>query len=161
MGIALLVIDMQKAFVEDKQNEINYETALWVINHTTKLFRTNDKPVIMIRDIEDGNGPEYGYIEALDVENSDIHVTKVFNNSFWKTNLEKILKEKNIDTVVIAGNALEHCVTATYFGAKERGFRVLLLQQGIVADLPESLKKLYDVRPLVSYSALAAMFKSK
>ncbi|MBN3491134.1 cysteine hydrolase [Acholeplasma equirhinis] len=115
----------------------------------------------MIRDIEEGDGPDYQYISGLEVDKSDIEITKVFNNSFWQTNLDQILKEKRIDTVIISGNALEHCVTATYFGAKERGYRVLFLQRGIVAEFNENLQRLYFEKPLVSYAALASMFKSK
>lgn len=159
MNVALLVIDMQKAFIDEKKTTENYEIAMWVINHTANLLRSLDKPVVLIKDIEEGDGPDFDFVDELEIHQKDFMITKTFNNSFWNTELEQKLKERNIDTVILCGNALEHCVTATYFGAKERGFKTMLLQQGIFAQFDENLNHLYHLRPLISYSALKGLLK--
>jgi nicotinamidase-related amidase len=112
----------------------------------------------VIRDLEEGDGDEYQVVKDLVVHETDIKIEKYHNNSFWKTSLEDDLKEKGSDTVVLCGNALEFCVTATYFGALERGFKVLLLQQGLFALEQKSLDILYTTRPLISYTALSTLF---
>jgi len=59
---------------------------------------------------------------------------------------------------LLAGNAAEHCIAATYFGARERGFKAVMLQHGIFADREESLIGIYYDRPLISYSVIHALF---
>lgn len=157
MNIALLVIDVQKAFLDRRKNEESYRNTLKHINTTSALFRQHHKPVFVIRDIEEGDSEEYQNIDDLCVEQVDIPLTKTFNNCFWKTDLEHQLVEMDIDTVVICGNALEYCITATYFGAKERGFNVFMLQNGIFAENDENLQRLYFERPLIAYQAIQMM----
>jgi len=154
MKLALLVIDMQKAFVGHKKGEDLFEMSLDYINYTSELFRKANLPVFVIRDIEEGDGDDYQNVEELIVKDKDILLTKTFNNSFWKTNLEQELKKRDIDFLVLSGNALEYCVTATYFGALERGFKAVFLQNGVIADMKENLDTFYKQRPLISYTAL-------
>lgn len=159
MHIALLVIDVQKAFLDNKKGSLIYDDTLAYINATAALFRKSNHPVYIMRDIEEGDGEDYLNVLELVVNPEDIEILKVNNNSFWETDLEKQLKDKKIETVVLCGNAYEHCVMATYFGAKERGFKPLLLQQGIFTDHTESLIDIYRNRPLISYTALSLMLQ--
>lgn len=161
MKCALLIIDVQKAFIGHQQGTLFYENVIAHINATSLLFRQSDLPVFVIRDLEEGDGDEYQNVTELDVHNTDITINKYFNNSFWQTTLEQDLKDKGIDTVILCGNALEFCVTATYFGALERGFKAMLLQQGLFAVEPKSLDQLYTTRPLLSYTALQAFVKKE
>lgn len=159
MKIALLIIDVQQAFVGHQQNTPFYGNTMAYINAVSSMFRQFMHPVYVIRDLEEGDGDEYQVVKDLVVHETDIQIEKYYNNSFWKTSLEDDLKEKGIDTVVLCGNALEFCVTATYFGALERGFKVLFLQQGLFAVEQRSLDILYTTRPLISYTALSALLK--
>jgi nicotinamidase/pyrazinamidase len=47
-------------------------------------------------------------------------------SGFEDTNLEQLLRERGVDTVHVAGLALDYCVRATALGAKRLGFDVLL-----------------------------------
>lgn len=154
MNIAFLIIDVQKAFVGKRLHEEHVSMALDYINYTADLFRAHEKPVFVIRDIEEGDGEDYQNLDELIVKETDIQLTKKSNNSFWQTNLEAELKQRAIDFLVLSGNALEYCVTATYFGALERGFKTVFLQNGIIAEFKESLDIFYKQRPLISYTAL-------
>lgn len=157
MNIAFVIIDVQKAFVGHLKSEKIYEDTLAFINATSAQFRKANQPVIIVRDIEEGDDETFQNVDELMVDTKDIELTKTFNNSFWKTDLEKILKDKHIDFLVIAGNAAEHCITATFFGARERGFKVAMLQHGIFADREESLISIYYDRPLISYTVIQAL----
>lgn len=157
MNIALLIIDVQKAYIGHRKGEKQYEDTFEYINETAKLFRQSQKPVIVVRDIEGGDRAEFANVEELQVEKSDIEVLKTFSNSFWRTNLEQILKEKKVDFVVICGSAAEYCVLATYNGALEREFGAAMLQHGIFANHPESLIDIYNNRALISYGVISYM----
>jgi nicotinamidase-related amidase len=157
MNIALLIIDVQEAFIGHRKEEREYNNTFEYINETAALFRKAGKPVIIIRDIEGGNDDTFQNVEELVVEDSDIEVLKVFSNSFWKTNLEEILRDKNIDFVVLCGNAAEYCILATYNGAIERDFGAAMLQHGIFANHPSGLMDIYNNRSLISYEVISYM----
>lgn len=157
MNIALLIIDVQEAFIGHRRSEKDYEDTFEYINETAALFRQAGKPVIVIRDIEGGNDDAFQNVEELAVKDSDVEVLKTFSNGFWNTDLEKILKEKNVDFVVLCGNAAEYCVLATYNGAIERGFGAAMLQHGIFACKPSGLMDIYNNRALISYEVVSYM----
>lgn len=160
MNIALLIIDVQEAFIGNRKGEKEYNNTFEYINETASLFREAGKPVIVIRDIEGGNDDTYQNVEELITQDSDIEVLKEFSNGFWKTNLEEILKEKNIDFVVLCGNAAEYCVLATYNGAIERDFGAAMLQHGIFACHPSGLMDIYHNRALISYEVISYMLSN-
>jgi nicotinamidase-related amidase len=154
MNIALLVIDVQKAFLKKQEGTENYESIMEHINATSSLFRKTGHPVFIIRDIEDGNDEDHRIVKDLMTGSGDREVLKMYSNSFWKTNLEDQLKEKKIDFLVLCGNAAEYCVLATFNGAIERGFQAVMLQNGVFAQHPQGLMDLFQNRPLISYTAI-------
>lgn len=160
MNMALVVIDVQEAYIGHRRGEREYSDTFEYINETATLFRKAGKPVIIVRDIESGDGDAYQNVKELVVQDKDPEVLKTFNNSFWKTNLEEILREKNVDFVVLCGNAAEFCVLATYNGARERGFGAAMLQHGIFASRPEGLLDIYNNRPLISYGVISYLLSN-
>ncbi|MDP4090325.1 MAG: isochorismatase family protein [Bacillota bacterium] len=160
MNIALLIIDVQEAYIGRRRGEREYHDTFEYINETAALFRKAGKPVIIVRDISDGDGDAFKNVKELAVQDADAEVLKVFNNSFWKTKLEEILKEKNVDFVVVCGNAAEYCVLATYNGAIERGYGAAMLQHGIFAANPGGLMDIYNNRTLISYGVISYMLSN-
>lgn len=159
MKMALIVIDVQEAYVGSKRGTDSFNNIMGHINYCMSLFRNAEQPIIVVRDFADGDGEEYRNIEELETESSDLSITKVFNNAFWKTNLEEMLKNLGVDFLVLCGNAAEYCVGATYNGAEERGFKTTLLQNGIFAAREENLLMHFYNRPLISYPVLEALLK--
>jgi len=155
MSIALLIIDLQKAYLKDRKGDPKYKMTFEYINETSKLFRQSGQPVIVIRDLEGEDSDEYQNAEDLITEKSDINIIKHYSNGFWKTDLEKILKEKDIELVVLCGMAAEFCVLATYNGALERGFKPVMLQNGLFAGSELGLKDAALNRSLISYQAIS------
>ena len=107
MNIALLVIDMQKAFFTNTSKE-SMEKAAEYINYTVDLFRKRNLKIIWIQDEdeEDGNisGTEgFEIIDLLEPKDGEKRIVKHYGNSFNKTELlEYIIKEK-INTIIITG----------------------------------------------------------
>ena len=159
MNIALLIIDLQKAFLNDKKDSKAYRDTLMYINATASLFRKANQSVFIIRDLFEGDDETYQTVEELKRGSQDIDLIKKHSNSFWKTDLEEKLKEKEIDFVVICGTAAEHCVLATHNGAIERGFGSAILQNGVFADYQEGIIDLYNNRQLISYAVISYMLK--
>ncbi|WP_202708988.1 cysteine hydrolase family protein [Sporosalibacterium faouarense] len=160
MSIALLIIDMQKEFSEMEQCKIMISSALEYINEVGHLFRKAGNPIIIIQDEEVGDGPGsegYELMDDLEIMDSDIYLSKIYSNSFWKTDLEKILKNLDVEFVVVSGFAAEHCVLFTYNGALERGFGASILQHGIAGFDKRRVKDTQNIRDVISYQALEYM----
>lgn len=155
MNVALLIIDVQKEFIGHLNKEKVFIDTMEYINETAELFREAKKPVIIIRDIEGGDSEDRQNLDELIVQDSDVEILKIYSNSFWKTDLEGILRDKSIDFVVISGNAAEYCVLATYNGAKERGFGAAMLQHGIFAKHKGGLLDIYNNRSMISYEVIS------
>ena len=154
MNTALLIIDVQKAFIGELKDTKVYQETLMIINATADLFRKANRPVLIIKDLSEGEGPEYDVVDELEKNNQDIQVSKLQSNAFWDTDLESKLKALSVDFLVLCGNAAEYCVLATYNGAIERGFKTVMLQHGIFANHERGLLDLYWNRPLISYTAI-------
>jgi len=159
MNIALLIIDVQKAFIGERKDEPLYKKTFEYINYTASLFRQSGRPVMIIRDLSEGEGKIYENVDDLVTSSSDIEFIKYYGNGFWKTELEKILKDLGVDFVVICGSAAEYCVLSTYNGAIERGFQGAMLQNGIFAETETGLKDIAFNRPVVSYQVISYMLE--
>lgn len=155
MKSAFIIIDVQEAFIGNRRDEKAYAETFEYINATAELFRNAGKPVIVVRDIEEGDGEAYKNVKELKTTETDIEVLKKFSNSFWQTDLEETIKKLDVDFVILCGNAAEYCVLATYNGAVERGFNVAMLQHGIFANHNEGLVDIYNNRALISYQVLS------
>jgi nicotinamidase-related amidase len=163
MNIALLIIDMQKEFIEYDDSKKSLQNALEYINETSDIFRKAGKPVIVIQDEESGNGigsEGYDLIEELNMVDTDIRISKLYSNGFWKTDLEDVLKDLNIEFVVLCGFAAENCVQFTLNGAIERGFNASLLQFGIASRDERQVEMIHNKRPVISIEALEYFLKN-
>lgn len=162
MSIALLIVDMQQAFDEIKKCHESINDALEYINEASKLFREADKPVIVIQDEEAGEGPDsegYKLMDQLVVKDTDYRISKVYNSAFWKTGLDELLKQLEVEFLVVSGFAAEYCVLFTYNGAMERGYNASLLQHGVADYNPGQAKETQYLRPVVSIETLTYILK--
>ncbi|MCQ6557237.1 cysteine hydrolase family protein [Paenibacillus mendelii] len=160
MKIGLLIVDMQEVFLHNQKNELNVAGACEHINHVADLLRSNNHCVIHVQDIEgaDDHNPELlPIIPEIEVNETDIRITKEESNAFWNTDLEQILIKQQISLVIVAGFAAEQCVLFTYNGAKERGFKTVLLQNGILSTHGDVIASTYRDRNLVSYPVIEFM----
>jgi nicotinamidase-related amidase len=141
MKIGFLVVDMQESIVRDKLDQKAIDRACEYINHVADMLRSSDHVVVHVQDVEgmeDSNSKAYRIISEVDVNEKDLTVTKESSNAFWQTDLEQILKSHGVELLIISGFAAEECVLFTYNGAMERGFRPVMLQNGILSTHPEA-----------------------
>ncbi|MCM3631509.1 cysteine hydrolase [Paenibacillus glycanilyticus] len=153
MKIGFLIIDMQTVHLEGMDKKA-IDRACEYINYVSDKLRSKGQMVVHIQDIEgisESNKDVYQTIASIDREETDVVVTKEFSNAFWNTELEQVLKDQGIELLILAGTAAEHCVLFTYNGAVERGFRPVILQNGILSSNSDAVTSLYRDRNVVSY----------
>lgn len=154
MKTGLIIVDMQESIVRQKMDQKVIDHACEYINHVANVLRSNDHVVVHVQDVEGMEGAEpeqYQVIPEIDVDGEDIIVTKESSNAFWQTNLEQTLRNQGVELLIISGFAAEECVLFTYNGAMERGFRPVMLQNGILSTHPEAISSTYRDRNVISY----------
>ena len=57
-------------------------------------------------------------------------------DKFQGSNLEKMLKDKGVKTVILVGTSAEGAVLGTLIGAAVRGFKVIVPVDGMSGDIP-------------------------
>lgn len=134
---ALLVIDIQNQFlpmVEQREKEVG----LYYIQGYIAEFRKHGLPIICVYHSSPTEGPfpgtpEFEFPDNLGLTPDDPRITKTYANSFNKTELDKVLKEKGINTLFLCGLSSVGCVLATYFGAMDYDYNVFLLKDAIMS----------------------------
>ena len=162
MSIALLIIDLQKEYFKDARRQEELTDALEYINETAKLFREAEKPVVIIQQAGENNepgSPGFDVVDELEDEDSDYRIVKTYSNAFWKTELEELLKDLEVEYVVCCGYAANHCVLFTYNGARERDINSALLQRGIVGLGKDDAAQVQLQRDTISYYTIKFMLE--
>lgn len=156
MKVALLIVDMQRGCRETTRCKPIFDESVEYINEISQHFRKQNYPVVIIKDIEVGSPGtvEFKCVDDLITSDKDIIIHKQHCNAFWETELDQTLKDNGVGCVIVSGFAAEHCVLFTYNGARERGYKVFLLQNGIAGFDEEEIKRTQLLRPIINYEAL-------
>lgn len=153
MTTALLIVDMQNAF------ESMIDEALPNILKLASYFQDHDLPIILTQhghSKEELTGPPFKSqlvrkwtpggsiamgstswkllpeIEALRKKDAGIPVVaKNTYDAFINTNLEALLKERNVERVVISGVMTDCCCDTTGRSAFNRGWETLMVKDGV------------------------------
>ncbi len=162
MKAALLIVDMQKGCKENGSKD-TMERATEYINYTSHFFREYGQTVVVIQDLSVGEGPaskDFEVLEEIEVADTDIVVHKHQCNAFFGTDLDQILKKKEIELVVVCGYHAENCVLFTYNGARELGYTAVILQNGIAGSNDMDVQNVQLKRPVVSHTVLELIVKN-
>lgn len=136
MNKALLLIDIQNDyFLGGKCELFEPKKALENTVKVLKNFRENGFPIIHVQHI---NLQEKATFFLPNTYGAEIHnslmpkpnediVVKHFPNSFFETNLQKLLKEKEISELVICGMMTHMCIDTTVRAAKDNGYNITLI----------------------------------
>jgi len=127
---ALLIIDMQQLSFTPETPRFDTNGVVERINVLSEKFRENNEPVIFIQ--HDGskdsfcipNTKEWHILDSLEIEDTDIFVSKTANDAFYKSELHHILQEKGIEELVITGCATDFCVDSTVKSALVKDYKV-------------------------------------
>lgn len=125
---AHLAIDIQKCFAIK-------ETARHIANNITPAFRKHSIPNywVHLSDHVDENNIPIGvdaFCEVSPLPEEKV-VRKTTASAFKGSNIDKLLKEKNIKLVVITGFAFNCCVKATAEDAIKNNYNVVILTDGV------------------------------
>lgn len=133
MNTAVLVIDMQQGLCEGEGKAFDCGGVIARINRVTRKARRAGAPVIFIQH-ESTSGyleyetPAWQLATGLEVEASDIRIRKTTPDSFLRTNLEAVLKEHCVESIVVCGMHTEFCVDTTTRRALALGYPVTLVE---------------------------------
>ncbi|MDY6911066.1 MAG: isochorismatase family cysteine hydrolase [Chloroflexota bacterium] len=153
---AIIIVDMLKDNVDTDSHFKMGEEARKIIPPIQRLLafaREKGMPVIFANDsflpddfiFREGKGKPHSIIgtEGAKViaefgpEDSDIILPKRRFSAFWGTNLESMLREKEIDTIAVCGISTSVCVLASVLDGIAHDFRVLLMDDCCATFKPE------------------------
>jgi len=137
MKPALLVIDVQNEYMP-MMSQNDQELAIQMMNWSIWVFRKFDLPVIRVyhTDPEWGpyeDSPGFAFHDSLKILPEDPMVIKTYGSSFTKTNLDQILKEKDINTLFICGLSAVGCVLSTYKDAASHDYKTFLVKDALLS----------------------------
>lgn len=151
---ALVIVDMQKAYFRNDALEAARDELTSTCNELIDQARRRDIPVFNVvtkhaRDrstwtlnmLDDGEGylfeddEDVEVVDGLQIEKA-IEVVKTRDSAFFDTTLYEELKQRNIETVVIAGVSTHTCIFQTAADAYAHNLRVVLAGDAIASHEP-------------------------
>ncbi|GAE32701.1 cysteine hydrolase family protein [Halalkalibacter hemicellulosilyticus] len=137
---ALIIVDVQKAFDDKKWGERNNQNAEENISNILQLCRGRGWLVIHIQHTSDNpnsvfhpKNEGFAIKEIVEPIDKEVIINKKVNSSFIGTNLEELLKENEVTTVVITGLTTPHCVSTTTRMSGNLGFDTYLISDATAA----------------------------
>ena len=194
MKTALLVIDLQRWYLERGHAEKLSSVGMLIAktNELIDFFHKQPLPVVHVQLIHKADGSTWnqsmkphwtgrategtlteGTWEAephpdLHRRDTDVVLTKTRGSAFIRTNLEDILREREVSAVVLAGYSTNRCVGLTAIDAWERDFRVMLAGEATLGTnsaegdwMLDYLRRAFDIEPLSNTEIEDAVSKQK
>ncbi|WP_223513319.1 cysteine hydrolase family protein [Pseudomonas sp. GL-R-26] len=131
MTTALLIIDVQQALCSGEYECFEIGRVINTINDLSARARKAGVPVVLIQHEEAGSplahdAAGWQLAEALETSPKDHRVRKTTGDSFYQTNLQKLLPKEDFERLVICGLQTDYCVNATVRQALKLGYDVVL-----------------------------------
>lgn len=137
---ALVLIDVQRGFDDDRWGERNNPDAERHIEELLGAWRSAELPVVHVRH----DSTEFGsplradragneYKPEAEPHPGETVISKEVNSAFIGTNLEEHLRESGIERVVLVGFTADHCVSTTARMAENLGFETYVVADATVA----------------------------
>jgi nicotinamidase-related amidase len=127
---AVMVIDMQRAFVEGPGAIPRIGTVLPAARRQIEAARAAGALVVYLQNDGGAGEPDQpetaGWELAFEPQPGDVVVRKRHDNGFAGTDLDTLLRDHHVKTISICGVMSEMCVAATARSAMERGYEVVL-----------------------------------
>ena len=137
---ALILVDVQKAFLEKDYTGINRNNhdAEFICGNILSKWRELKLPIVHVRHSSTNPdsklhkskpGFEFNdYVKPLD---NEVVITKKVNSAFIGTKLDNILYNMNIKTLVFVGMTTNHCISSTVRMSGNLGFETYLISDQI------------------------------
>jgi nicotinamidase-related amidase len=164
MKPALVVMDVQNVwlpYMDEKDKKVGMD----MINHVIALFRDNGFPVIRVYHTEPGEGPAPGteafeFPKTVAIRDDDPKIVKNYGSAFKKTDLDKVLRDKGVNTVFLVGLSAVGCVLATYQGADDLDYNVFMVKHALISHDATLTKSVYDICSTISYGPLKLLLET-
>jgi nicotinamidase-related amidase len=134
MNEALVVIDVQEGFFADPNYPVYNENRLISnINLLIESFRKRGKTIIFVRHVDEDlvkGTVAWQVFSKVHSRQDDIYLDKTTPDSFYETDLLSVLKENNIDSIVIVGLQTDYCIDTTCKSAFGKNYSVVLVKDG-------------------------------
>ncbi|WP_454566077.1 cysteine hydrolase family protein [Pseudomonas sp. AIG] len=132
MTTALLIIDVQRALCSGEYQCYDIHNIIEKINGLSSKARRAGVPVVLIQHEEkDGllahDAEGWQLAEGLETSLKDLRVRKTTPDSFYQTDLRKLLPSEDFERLVICGLQTDYCVNATVRQAHQLGYDVVLV----------------------------------
>lgn len=160
---ALLIIDVQKQYIPYMSQE-DQDLAIHMMNWTMMIFRNYDLPVIRVyhTDPEGGfteDSPGFAFHDSLQISEDDPMIIKTYGSSFTKTNLDEILKEKDINTLFLCGLSSVGCVLATYMDAASHDYKAFMIKDAMICHNEEYTNSIEEIFNAMDLETLMFMLE--
>lgn len=153
---ALIVVDMQKVFCVEGEGLYVPDTVSIIepIQALVAQMRQHQMPIIFLRHVVRGDGSDTGrmedlypnvnkllgrnnpsveIIDSLFPQPGDIIVDKLFYSGFHNTDLDAILRMKDIDTLIVCGTVTNVCCETTIRDGVHREYKMIALSDACAA----------------------------
>ena len=156
MKDALLVIDVVSEFDHDDGDRLlgSFRERLHGLRDALTAARARRVPVVYVNDMHgrwDGDAPGLvraalearggDVVAALAPEDGEPFILKPRYSAFDHTPLELLLRELEVERLLLAGGATEACIVQSGIDARELGFKVTILA-GACATIDEELERI-------------------
>ncbi|MFJ3372456.1 cysteine hydrolase family protein [Pseudomonas sp. NPDC086251] len=131
MTTALLVIDVQRALCSGEYECFDIQRVIKNINGLSAKARAAGIPIVLIQHEEEGDLLKHGSVgwqlaEGLETSPQDSRVRKTTPDSFYQTNLQKLVPKEDFERLIICGLQTDYCINATVREALKQGYDVVL-----------------------------------
>jgi nicotinamidase-related amidase len=135
MSAALLIIDVQQALCFGEFAAFEAPRVIERINEVAAKVRAAGRPVIVIQhESPEGplrhGSPGWQLATGLSTQPTDILIRKRATDSFHETELQSVLKDLGVSSLIICGLQSEFCVDTTTRRALALGYPVQLVSDG-------------------------------
>lgn len=160
---ALLVIDIQNAYVAS-MDQSDKDLAIKHINWAIWLFEKYELPIVRVYHQDKEWGPaedseEFQFISEANIKDEYPKVIKHYGNGFNKTDLDKILKEKGVNTVFLCGLSATGCVLATYVGASDLDYKPFMIKNALLSPNAEYTNVIEEINSTMDLGTIKFMLE--
>ncbi|MBZ2202281.1 MAG: cysteine hydrolase family protein [Liquorilactobacillus hordei] len=141
MADVLMIIDMQNGVCRSSEPLVNLTQVISGIKERIDIYRSQNKPVIFVQHNDKDlvkNGYNWKIIDDFKVASHDILIQKSHANSFYHTDLQKMLDKHGIRSIEICGAQVEFCVDTTIKMAHGLGYHLEMVR-GLTTTTPNQL----------------------
>ena len=124
---ALLVVDVQNGVVNQA---LNRDDVIARVRSLVEKARAEGVDVVWVQHNSDElptGSDAWKYVPELEFAESEPVVQKRYGDSFEDTDLERVLADRGVGRLVVAGAQTDACVRSTLHGALTRGYDTTLV----------------------------------